>query len=262
MGKKTLSELLKRYSRQTLVDQIGIEGQKRLCKSAVLVIGCGALGSAAAILLVRAGTGSIRIVDRDDVKIHNLHRQFLFDEEDVKKHTPKAKAAARALRKVNSTVKIEGIVDEVTSRNILDFMDGIDVVLDGTDNFESRYLINDACISLELPWIYGGVMRSSGMTHNVLPGRGPCFRCIYPDVPPPTGTPVVDTVGVLNSVPMIIASIQATEACKILTGSDAVRRSLLYIDVWESSFRHIRVSRSPHCPTCVERRFPSLLSPD
>ena len=248
-----------RYARQLRLPQIGSEGQQKLSESSVLVVGCGALGSTLASSLVRAGVGSTRIVDRDVLELNNLQRQVLFDEDDVAAGLPKAEVAVSKLRKINSSVKVEGRVTDVTPRNIESLMTDVSLVLDGTDNFESRYVINDACVKQNTPWIYGGAIGMTGMTMNILPEVGPCLRCVFPTSPPEGSFPTCETAGVLNTVPAVIASIQATEALKILCG-EKPSLQMVYIDMWKQSFRRMTVSRDEDCPACGLRRFEYLSS--
>ena len=253
-----MSQLDERYSRQILLTEIGEEGQRRLLESSVLIVGCGALGSTISDILTRAGVGRIRIADRDVPELHNLHRQVLFDEDDVAAGIPKAEAAARKLRRINSSVVIDALVMDVTPRNIEALIADVTLVLDGTDNFETRYVINDACVKSGKPWIYGGVIGTTGMSMNVVPGSGPCLRCLFPDAPTPGSLPTCDTLGVLNTAPAIIASIQATEACKFLVGSGEAAGGLIHADVWAGSFQRIDVRRAEDCPACALGRFDYL----
>jgi len=246
-----------RYARQTRLPEIGPEGQLRISAGSVLVVGCGALGSGIANNLARAGVGLIRIVDRDVLELNNLQRQALFDENDVAEGLPKAQAAARKLRRVNSTIEIDDRVEDVTPRNIDALLQGVDLLLDGTDNFESRYVMNDACIKHGIPWIYGGVIGMTGMTMTIRPGSGPCLRCLFPTAPPAGSVPTCETAGILNTVPAVIASIQATEALRLLCGEQASSH-MTYIDMWKLSFRQMSVSRDDQCPACCLRRFDYL----
>jgi len=247
-----------RYSRQILFEKIGRDGQRKLGEGSVLVVGCGALGAAAASLLVRAGIGALRLVDRDVVDVSNLHRQILFDEADVAARLPKAEAAARKLRAIDSRCRIEGLVADVTPRNVERLLDGVGVVVDGLDNFETRYLINDACVSRGVPWIYGGVLGAVGVTMTVLPGDGPCLRCVFPEPPPPGTLPTCDTQGVIGPAPVAVAALEAVEVCKLLLGATDVRRELLFLDLWEGGCRGVKVSRAEHCPACGKRDFEFL----
>jgi len=206
-----------RYSRQTMFPGIGESGQEKLAGSRVVIIGCGALGCNIATFLVRAGVGSIRIIDRDFIEYHNLQRQVLFDEQDIKAQLPKAIAAERHLRAANSSVEIEGTVADVNYTNIERLCCGADVILDGLDNFETRFLINDVALKHRIPWIYGGAIASNGMTTTIIPGETPCFRCFSSSLPEPGTTPTCETAGVVGTAPAIIGALQATEAIKILT---------------------------------------------
>jgi len=253
---------LARYSRQILFPEIGEEGQRRLLRSRVLVLGCGALGSVTASTLARAGVGFLRIVDRDFVEENNLQRQVLFDEEDVRANLPKAVAAQRRLARVNSQIEVEGLVDDVNHRNIERFIDGMDVILDGTDNFETRFLLNDACLRHAVPWVYGACVASYGMTMPILPGRTPCLRCVVSELPPVGSSPTCDTAGVIASIANVIGSLQGVEALKILTGHlDEVRPRMTIIDAWKGTFETIDLSKakgSGSCPTCDEGHFDFL----
>ncbi len=229
---------------------IGEEGQVKLSRGNVVIIGCGALGTNIATFLVRAGVGKVRIVDRDFIEYHNLQRQVLFDEEDIKARLPKAIAAERHLRKVNSSVEIKGIVADANYTNIEGFCSGADVILDGLDNLGTRFLINDVTLKHRIPWVYGGAIASSGMTMTIIPGETPCFRCIHPILPDPGTTPTCETAGIVGTVPAIIGSLQATEAMKILVGSEEVNRGLIMIDVWRESFDNIKLEPREDCPAC------------
>ncbi len=230
-----------RYSRQILVAKIGESGQKKLLRSRALVIGCGALGTVIANNLVRAGIGYIKIVDRDYVELDNLQRQMLFDEEDVTKGVPKAMAAADKLRRINSAIKIEAEAKDVNRRNIEELLKDVDIVLDGTDNFETRFLINDACFKHSLPWVYGAAISSYGMTMNIIPGVTACFRSIVSSLPAPGSIDTCDTVGVLNAITSIVASLQSNETIKILLGDKNLNRELLIIDLIDNSLEKITV---------------------
>lgn len=242
--------LRNRYSRQTIFPLIGEDGQAKMVKSKAVIIGCGALGSNIAILLARAGVGSLTIVDRDFIEIHNLQRQVLFDEEDIKAGLPKAIAAERRLRRVNSNISVRGIVADVNFTNIEEFCRGADVILDGLDNAETRYLINDVALKNGIPWVYGGAIAANGMTMTVIPGKTPCFRCISPASPVPELALTCETAGVVGTVPAVIGALQATEAMKILIGKSQPNPDLVYIDVWEMAFQHIEVKQREGCPAC------------
>ncbi|MBI4283250.1 MAG: ThiF family adenylyltransferase [Chloroflexi bacterium] len=242
--------MIDRYSRQTLFKGIGEEGQKRLAKSCAVVIGCGALGTIIATSLVRAGVGRVRIIDRDFIEYHNLQRQVLFDEDDIKAQLPKAIAAERHLRKVNSAVEIEGVVADVNSTNIEKFVRDADVILDGLDNFETRYLINDVSLKHKIPWVYGGAISSMGMTMTIVPQETACFRCISANPSGGNMTLTCDTAGVISPAPFIIGSLQSAEALKLLVGAEEINRHLLVIDVWKGSFNHFKIKANENCPTC------------
>ncbi|OGO00807.1 MAG: hypothetical protein A2Y58_02535 [Chloroflexi bacterium RBG_13_51_52] len=229
---------------------IGEEGQVKLLESSMVVIGCGALGCNIASLLVRAGVGNVKIIDRDFIEIHNLQRQVLFDEADIKAELPKAIAAERHLKKVNSTVKVQGIVADINYSNIEKFCRGADVILDGLDNAETRYLINDVSLKLKIPWIYGGAIAANGMTMTIIPGETPCFRCISPSMPPAEETATCETAGIIGTMPAIIGAIQATEAIKIITARDEISRDLVFIDIWRGVYDHIKVEKRDNCRAC------------
>lgn len=245
--------LQRRYQRQTAFGPIGPEGQARLSRGRVAIIGIGALGTAIANSLARAGTGFIRLVDSDRVEESNLQRQMLFDEADAAGHGYKAVAASMHLRAINSSITTEPVVVRADESNIESLIDDVDVVLDGADNFDIRYIANDACRRRGIPWIYGGVLADAGVTLNVLPDGGPCLRCLLPEPPRAGSFSTPEQSGVLNQITAIIGSIEALEAIKLLIGSPDVRRTLLSIDLWSSSFRQIEVSKDPDCPVCGGR---------
>jgi molybdopterin/thiamine biosynthesis adenylyltransferase len=240
-----------RYSRQTIFPGIGPDGQQRLADGYAVVVGCGALGSAISSALVRGGVGRVRVIDRDFIEYHNLHRQLLYTERDIEENLPKAVAAERHLRVANSAVSVEGVVADFNRANAEKLVEGAGVILDGLDNFEARYLINDVALKLRIPWVYGGAVASSGMTATFLPDERPCFRCFIQS-PPVGGTLTCDTAGVVNAVPWIIGSLQAAEAIKILVGSPAVSRDLVVLDVWARSFESLPLADfiAPDCPAC------------
>lgn len=243
-----------RYHKQMLFAGIGRDGQQRLADSRILLVGCGALGCVLADTMVRAGVGHIRIVDRDFVELSNLQRQILFDEQDVADHLPKVIAAERRLQRVNSEIIIEPIVADVDWSNISEFAGGVSLILDGTDNFEIRYLINDVSLQLGIPWIFTGCTGSVGQVMPVFPQDSGCLRCLMPSPPPPGTTETCDTAGVLGPAVNMIASFQAALALKILTGhADQVDRKLTIIDAWTGSFRQMDVSQlraNSQCPAC------------
>jgi molybdopterin-synthase adenylyltransferase len=250
---------LARYARQIRYAPLGEEGQRRMLASRVLLCGCGALGSVIANTLVRGGVGKLRLVDRDFVELNNLQRQVLFDEADVSAQTPKAIAAAEKLRRINSTVEIEPIVADVDPANIVGLCDGVDLILDGTDNFETRFLLNDVSQKLGIPWVYGGCIGAEGQTMTIVPGETPCFRCVMTEPPPPGTSPTCDTAGITAPIINVIASIQAMEGMKILAGKrEAIRRTLLVFDLWDNAVRQIKLDglgQNADCPTCGRREF-------
>ena len=238
-----------RYSRQILFSPIGKDGQKTLAESNAVIIGCGALGTVIATVLVRAGVGKVRIIDRDFIEYHNLQRQVIFDEEDIKNQLPKAVAAERHLRKVNSAIEIEGIVADVNYSNIEKLVRGADIILDGLDNLETRFLINDAALKLKIPWVYGGAISSFGMTMNIIPGKTPCLRCIH-NASGNGLSLTCDTAGVIAPAPFVTASLQSAEAMKILVGDEHINRDLISIDVWTAELKRFKVARRQDCPAC------------
>ncbi|WP_242527240.1 ThiF family adenylyltransferase [Ktedonosporobacter rubrisoli] len=250
--------MLDRYSRQTLFGPIGKEGQERLRSASVTIIGCGALGTVIANNLCRAGVGRLVIADRDYIELNNLQRQILFDEDDIERHLPKAIAAAEKLSRVNSSVKVEALVEDINADGIEALVSDTDVLLDATDNFETRYLINDVCVKLQRPWIYSGVIASYGVTMNIIPGDTPCLRCVFPDMPLPGTTPTCDTAGVLNGIVGVISGIASTEALKLLLNSPKVSRDMLWMDLWENTVDRITLPRQPDCPTCGQHHYEFL----
>ncbi|HEU5375914.1 MAG TPA: ThiF family adenylyltransferase [Ktedonobacteraceae bacterium] len=247
-----------RYSRQTLFTPIGKTGQARLEQASVAILGCGALGTGLANSLCRAGVGRLLIADRDYIELNNLQRQILFDEEDIAQHLPKAVAAVRRLRKVNSETRLEALVEDINAESIETLTQEVDLVLDATDNFETRYLLNDACIKHKRPWIYSGVIASYGVTMNILPGDTPCLRCVFPEMPLPGTTATCDTAGVLNGVVAAITGVAATEALKILLKSDRISREMFWMDLWENTSERIGLPRDPNCPTCGQHTYEFL----
>ncbi|HZZ28903.1 MAG TPA: ThiF family adenylyltransferase [Pirellulales bacterium] len=243
-----------RYARQMRYAPLGEAGQQRLMASRALICGCGALGSVIANTLARAGVGTLRIVDRDFLELNNLQRQVLFDEADVASALPKAVAAANKLRQINSAIRVEPVVADASPNNILALAEGCDIILDGTDNFETRYLLNEAAVKLQLPWVYGGCIGAEGQTLTVLPGIPPCFRCVMNEPPPPGTSPTCDTAGILSPIVNVIASIQACEAIKILSGNlAAINRSLTIIDLWSNQLRQLNLDQlrtAGGCATC------------
>jgi molybdopterin-synthase adenylyltransferase len=269
-----------RYHRQMLLPGIGDAGQRRLTESHALIVGCGALGSHIADALARAGVGALTVVDRDVVELTNLQRQVLYDEADVEAGTPKAEAAKARLRRINSQITVSAHVDDFNHRNAERFAERVDLIMDGLDNFETRYLLNDLAVSRGLPYIYGGAVGVTGVSLAVLPHHSkrqaghestvkwseeqstPCLRCVFPEAPPPGSSPTCDTAGVLGPVIAAIAAHQAAQAIKLLTGNlAALDRSLLSIDLWTNDLRRFDVGaarETSECPCCVQGRFEFL----
>jgi molybdopterin-synthase adenylyltransferase len=249
---------LERYSRQILFSGIGEEGQKKLLKSKVAIVGVGALGTVCANHLVRSGVGYIRLIDRDVVDLSNLQRQSLFNEEDVHLNLPKAVAAGMRLNTINSTVTIDAAIKDLNLDNAEDLLAGVDCIVDGTDNFMTRYLINDVAVKFGIPWVHGAAVSSRGMFAVIKPGETPCYRCLFPQVPTGRGE-TCDTIGVLSPITDIVGSFQAMETIKLLIGA-ATSSNLDQIDVWDTSFFSMDISegKNPQCPTCVKHQFDFL----
>jgi adenylyltransferase/sulfurtransferase len=245
-----------RYSRQILFAPIGAEGQAKLAAARVVVVGCGATGSAVASLLARTGVGTLRIIDRDYVEPSNLQRQVLFDEQDAAESLPKAIAAARKIAAFNSEIVVEPHVADLTPGNAAELLADAQLVLDATDNFETRYLVNDWCVERSCPWIYAAAVGSYGVTMNILPGETACLACVFP-APPRGVVETCDTSGILNSAVNLVASIEATEATKLLVGArDKLRRTLLSFDVWRNERSEIATAKPrPDCQACGARDF-------
>jgi adenylyltransferase/sulfurtransferase len=251
---------LDRYVRQVRFPGLGAAGQRRLLASRVLVVGCGALGSVIANTLARAGVGHLRIVDRDFLETNNLQRQVLFDEDDVSAGLPKAIAAANKLRKINSGIEIEPLVADVDCSNITGLCQDVDMILDGTDNFETRFLINDAAHKFSIPWVFGGCLGADGQTMTILPGHTPCLNCLMVEGPPPPGAAeTCDSFGILAPIINVIASIQCSEAIKILSGQpELISRKMTIISLWDNQIRMLDVSslrEAVECPTCVLQEY-------
>ncbi|MDF2668798.1 MAG: thiamine biosynthesis protein ThiF [Paenibacillus sp.] len=247
-----------RYSRQMLFGPIGTGGQSLLAGSSVLIVGMGALGTVLANHMVRSGIGCVRFVDRDYVELSNLQRQMLYDEDDVEQALPKVVAAERKLKRINSSIKLEPIVSDVTASNVELLIEGIDLVLDGTDNFQTRFILNDACFKHNIPFVYGGAVGSRGMSAAFVPGATPCLRCL---IQPGEGTAeTCDRIGVLSPVVDIAASYQAVEALKLLVGAAQSRRtSLLTFDIWNNYHYEMKCGEpKPDCPTCGTHEYPAL----
>lgn len=253
---------LDRYVRQMRYPPLGEAGQRKLAASRVLVCGCEALGSVLSETLVRAGVGHVRIVDRDFLETSNLQRQVLFDEDDVARQLPKTIAAAEKLRRINSQVEIDPVVADVDSTNIEEFARGAEMIVDGTDNFQTRFLINDYAVKFGVPWVYGGCLGAEGQTMTILPGQTACLRCLIEKCPPPGSTPTCDTAGILAPVVSVIASLEAIEAIKVLSGNrQAVSRTLNVVELWDNCLRQVDVSalrEQVQCPACKLGQFPWL----
>jgi molybdopterin/thiamine biosynthesis adenylyltransferase len=249
-----------RYSRQILFGGIGEEGQRRLLAARVLIVGCGALGSAHAESLARAGVGHLRIVDRDFVEPSNLQRQTMFTESDAEQRLPKAIAAANHLRQINSEIEIEPHILDINYSTIEQLLDACDVVVDGTDNFATRYLINDACVKHNVTWIYGAAVGSYGVTMTIRPHQTACLRCVFEEAPPAASAPTCDTSGVIMPIINVVSAVQASEVMKLITGHiDALHASLMQFDVWRNEWRRINPG-APRvdCPTCALGKYETL----
>ena len=250
-----------RYRRQIRFAPFGEVGQSKLGEARVLIVGCGALGCVSADLLVRAGVGFVRLVDRDFVERDNLHRQVLFTEADAAAQLPKAVAGSTRLAAVNSEVTIEPVVADVNAANISRLAGDVQVIVDGTDNFETRYLVNDYAVANKVPWIFAGCVGTEGQTMAIVPGESPCLSCFLPEPPPAASMPTCETAGVLAPIVSVVAAYQALEALKMLSGNAAaVNPQLTVFDLWNNQVRSInmRASRRGDCPTCGERQFPWL----
>ena len=255
-----------RYSRQELFAGLGPEGQTRLRAARVLVVGVGALGSSLAEMMTRAGVGQLTVVDRDFVEESNLQRQSLFEEADAAQGLPKAVAAEARLRRLNSDVVVRGVVADVTASNVAALVGACDLVLDVTDNFETRFLVNDACLSLRVPWIYGACVGAYGLALAVRPGVSPCLRCVLRERPAPGSAETCDTAGVIAPIVHVVAGIQAAEAMKLLGGRHAdLLQGLVTVDLWSGLFEVMDLrGQSPSCPACLEGRYEHLqqMAPD
>ncbi|MCR2804356.1 ThiF family adenylyltransferase [Paenibacillus soyae] len=258
MHPHTESNAEDRYSRQIRFARIGRQGQAMLQDSRVAIVGMGALGSVLGQHLVRAGIGCVRLIDRDVIEWSNLQRQMLYTEQDAMELLPKAEAAARRLRAINSTVKIEPYTADLTPANAEELLDGAQLILDGSDNFTVRSLINDYSVKHGVPWVYGGAVGASGMTMTFRPGVTACYRCLFPDSPAPGTTDTCETAGVISPIIDIIASIQAAEAIKLLSGNEAALHGTLFqVDLWNHSWLPIDMSHAKRadCPACVRRQL-------
>jgi len=252
-----------RYSRQVILENIGEKGQEKLLNSAVAIVGCGALGTVAANNLARAGVGKITIIDRDFVELSNLQRQMLFDENDVGE--PKAVAASKKLIAINSEIEVYPVIKDLNYSNVEELIGKVDLVIDGTDNIQTRMLVNDVCVKNDIPWIYTGAIGTSGMSMNILPGKA-CIRCLYPGVPKAGSLPTCDTMGVLNTATVIMGSIESTEALKILLGhydnEESTNSNLIVYDTWNHSFDSIIVKKNEKCQCCGNENYEFIDSDD
>lgn len=249
-----------RYSRQVLFREIGREGQEKLLNARVLLVGCGALGCAQAEMLARAGVGHLRIVDRDFVEFSNLQRQTLFKESDAAERLPKAVAAQTRIAEINSGITVEPLVADVNGSNVESLIDGVDLVIDGTDNFQVRYLLNDACVKHDRIWIYGAAVSSYGTTMTIRPHVTPCLRCIFDEMPDAGSSPTCDTAGVIMPIIATVAATQVAEALKILVGDlDSLHASLMQFDLWANDRQRIKLSEpKPDCKCCGEAVYEFL----
>jgi adenylyltransferase/sulfurtransferase len=247
-----------RYIRQETFEPIGPDGQCHIAASAAVVVGCGALGTNIANNLARSGVGRLRIIDPDIVQLDNLQRQVLFDEGHVRRRLPKAIAAVERLGEINSAIRLEAEVAEVTPHNVESLLAGFDVVLDGTDNVETRLLLNDACLKARVPYVFGGAVGDTGMTMAVVADRTPCFRCLLGTLPEAGTAPTAATAGILNSTTAVVGALQCALALRLLTGTFQPTDQLLCIDVWDREFTPMTVPRVPDCPACGQRRFEFL----
>jgi adenylyltransferase/sulfurtransferase len=248
-----------RYSRQILFPPIGERGQERLLVAHAVIAGCGALGSFHAGALARAGVKRLTIIDRDYVEPSNLHRQFLFEEEDAEAALPKAAAAARRIARINSSIEVRPAIADLTAANVDELLGGADIILDGTDNFETRYLLNDFAVKRGIPWVYGAAVAAYGLTMPVIPGHTACLRCVYPEAPA-GALPTCETAGVLGAIVAAVASLQVADALRILVTGD-VHARITTLDVWGGIVRQVEgPARDPDCPCCARREFDHLES--
>ncbi|HEY2422140.1 MAG TPA: ThiF family adenylyltransferase [Neobacillus sp.] len=249
---------MERYSRQILFQPIGEKGQRKLLNSRAAIVGIGALGTVIASHLARSGVGYIRLIDRDLVDLSNLQRQTLFDEEDAKLNLPKVIAAESKLKDINSTITIEPVIADLNLDNAEELLKDFDVIVDGTDNFMTRFLINDVAVKYGIPWVHGAAVSSRGMFAVIIPGKTPCYRCLFPHVPSGRGE-TCDTIGVLSPITSIIGSFQAMEAMKILLGVET-STNLEQLDIWDNSYMQMDITqgRNPNCPTCGNHQFEFL----
>jgi len=245
-----MTEKANRYHDQELLPFWGAKGQAKLAAARVLIVGCGGLGGYLGQLLARAGVGSLRLIDDDTPKLTNLHRQILFDERDVLDGNAKTAVAERLLRRANSTIAVDAHPTRLNEDNIETVLDDIDLALDATDNFPTRYLLNEACCRRGIPWIYGGVVGTVGAVMRIVPGAGPCLRCVHPQPPDESTIPVAGRDGILNTLPPFVAAVQATEAYRHLLGLASAPGRMLHLDPWDASLQAVDLKRNPACPDC------------
>jgi len=251
---------MERYARQVRFPGIGEAGQERLAAARAVLVGCGALGTVLANVLVRAGLGTLIIVDRDFVERSNLQRQVLFDEDDIARDLPKAVAAAEKLQRINPEVAVRPVVADLNAANAEALLAGADVVLDGTDNFETRYLMNDACLKHGVPWVYAAAIGAYGATFPIVPGETPCLRCVFAESPAPGTLPTCDTAGVIAPAVGVVSNLAAAEALKLLVrAQDKLNRALVWLDVWENTYQRLELGApTPDCPACQQGRYDYL----
>jgi adenylyltransferase/sulfurtransferase len=250
---------LSRYLRQTIFPGIGVEGQQKLLAAYVVVIGCGATGTMIANHLARAGVGRLTIVDRDFIELNNLQRQLLFDEQDLAENLPKAIAAERKLRAINSEIEVRGIVADANPENIEELIKDATLVMDGTDNFETRYILNDACLKHNISWIYTGAVATYGMSQTIIPGQTACLRCLFEEMPAPGATATCDTAGVVGPVVGAVASLSAAEAIKLIVGQGELNQGIIHFDLWYNNFEQFgHKGPRPGCPACQQHNFEFL----
>ena len=247
----------RRYIRQELLREIGPDGQRKLSEKKVAVVGCGALGSVAAVLLARMGIGALVLIDREYVEWDNLHRQ-LYDEADAAEGVPKAIALKEKLEKANSEVSVEARPVDLNHANVESLLRGSDLVVDGTDNMETRFLVNDYAVKSKTPWVYGAAVATYGVVMSIVPEETACLRCVIPNLPPPGSVPTCETVGVLPTLTVLVATLQATEAVKILLGKPYAKNEMLVVDPWYGEFSKLKVRRNPRCKTCSLKEFEYL----
>lgn len=249
-----------RYSRQTRFAPLGAVGQERLVAARIAVVGCGALGSVVAMALARAGVGFLRLIDRDLPERSNLPRQVLFDEADVAAGLPKAVAAAKCLARISSTVTVEPVVTDLTAANAMDLLSGVDVIVDGTDNFEARFLVNEVACRHDIPWVHGGALGAEGRVLAIIPGKTACLRCLIPDPPAPGSLPTCETAGIIGPAALVVGAVEAAEAIKLVVGPHDTAGRMLVCDLWASAWRTVDLSplAATGCPTCRSADFPWL----